>query len=132
MTDNTIRVVIPLAVRRKNGRPKILPPTDHAPTEARVQDAHVLRAIARAWNWRRRIERGEASTIADIASAEKVTDRFVSRMMRLTYLAPDVLEKLLIDRIPPALSLNDLIVVAELPWAEQMEAVFGAVGPRTD
>jgi len=126
MTDNTIRVVIPLTVRKKNGRPKILPPADHGHIEARMQDAHVLRAIARAWNWRRRLERGEASTITDIASAERVTDRFVSRMIRLAYLAPDVLEKLLIHRIAPALSLNDLISVAELPWAEQMEAVFGA------
>lgn len=132
MTDQTIRVVIPLAVRKKNGRPKILPPADHMPAEARAQDAHVLRAIARAWNWRSRLERGEASTLQDIAIAEKVTDRFVSRMMRLAYLAPDVLERLLIHRVPPALSLNDLIAVAELPWAEQMEAVFGAVGPRTD
>lgn len=124
MTENTIRVVIPLTVRRKNGRPKILPPADHVPSEARTQDAHVLRAIARAWNWRRKLERGEASTIADIANAERVTDRFISRMMRLAYLSPGVLEKLLIHRVPPALPLNDLIAVAELPWAEQMEAVF--------
>lgn len=129
---NTIRVVVPLAVRRKNGRPKILPPANHAPAEVRTQDAHVLRAIARAWSWRRRLERGEASTLQDIATSEKVTDRFVSRMMRLAYIAPDVLENLLIQRIPPAVSLNDLIVVAELPWAEQMEVVFGAVGARTD
>lgn len=126
MTDSTIRVVIPLAVRQKNGRPKILPAADHTPAEARAQDAHVLRAIGRAWNWRRRLARGEASTLQDIASAEKVSDRFVSRMMRLAYLAPDVLEKLLIHRIPPALSLNELIAVADLPWAEQMGAVFGA------
>lgn len=129
MTDNTIRVVIPLTVRRKNGRPKILPPADHAPAEARAQDAHVLRAIARAWNWRRRIERGEVSTIQDIATAEKVTDRFVSRMMRLAYLAPDVLEKLLVQRIPPALALNDLIAAADLPWAEQMGPVFDISQP---
>jgi len=126
MTEKTIRVVIPLVVRQKNGRPKILPPADHGPTEARVQDAHVLRAVARAWSWRRRLERGEASTLQDIATVERVTDRFVSRMMRLAYLAPEVLEKILIHRIPPALSLNDLISVAELPWAEQMEAVFGS------
>lgn len=129
---NTIRVVIPLTMRRKNGRPQILPPAEHAPAEERTQDAHVLRAIARAWSWRRRLERGEASTLQDIATVEKVTDRFVSRMMRLAYLAPDVLEKLLIHRIPPALSLNDLIAVAELPWAEQIDAVFGSVGPRGD
>lgn len=129
MTDTTIRVLIPLAVRRKNGRPKILPPADHGPTEARMQDAHVLRAIARAWNWRRRLERGETSTIQDIATAEKVTDRFVSRMVRLAYLAPDVLEKLLIHRIPPALSLNDLMAVADQAWEKQMEAVFGISQP---
>jgi len=125
MTENTIRVVIPLTVRRKNGRPKILPPADHVPSEARTQDAHVLRAIARAWNWRRKLERGEASTIADIANAENLSDRYVSRMVRLAYLAPDVLEKLVIHRIPPALSLNDLMAIADLPWPEQMEAVFG-------
>jgi len=124
MTENTIRVVIPLTLRKKNGRPKILPPADHVPAEARMQDAHVLRAIARAWNWRRRLERGEASTIADIAEAENLSDRYVSRMVRLAYLAPEVLEKLLIHRIPPALSLNDLMAVAERPWAEQMEACF--------
>ncbi|MFC4623847.1 hypothetical protein ACFO1V_01150 [Daeguia caeni] len=124
MTENTIRVVIPLTVRRKNGRPKILPPADHGPAEARAQDAHVLRAIARAWNWRRQLESGAASTIQDIAAAEKVSDRFVSRMMRLAYLSPEVLEHLVIRRVPPALSLNDLVAVADRPWAEQMEAVF--------
>ena len=73
------------------------------------------------------IERGEVSTIADIAKAERVTDRFVSRMMRLAYLSPDVLEKLAIHRIPPALSLNDLMAIAELPWEKQMEAVFESI-----
>lgn len=128
---DTIRVVIPLTIRKRNGRPKILPPDEVTIRDGRSQDPHVLRAIARAWNWRRRLDRGEASTIQDIATAERVTDRFVSRVMRLAYLSPDVLEKLLIHRIPPALSLNDLIAVADLPWAEQVEAVFGAVGSRT-
>ena len=129
MTDDTIRVVIPLTFRKKNGRPKILPPADHMPAEARTQDAHVLRAIARAWSWRRRIERGEASTIVEIATVEKVTDRFVSRMMRLAYLSPEVLEKLLVHRLPPALALNGLIAAADLPWADQMGPVFDISQP---
>ena len=126
MTDstNTIRVVIPLTIRKRNGRPKILPPDEVTVRDGRSQDPHVLRAIARAWNWRRRLERGEASTIADIANAENLSDRYVSRMVRLAYLAPEGLEKLLLHRIPPALSLNDLMAVAERPWEEQMEAVF--------
>ena len=124
MTENTIRVVIPLTVRKKNGRPKILPPADHVPAEARMQDAHVLRAIARAWNWRRKLERGEASTIADIAKADRVSDQYVGRTMRLAYLAPDVLEKLLIHRTPPSLSLNELVTASDLPWSDQPAAVF--------
>ena len=127
MTDstNTIRVVIPLTIRKRNGRPKILPPDDMGHRNGRSQDPHVLRAIARAWSWRRQLETGTASTIQDIAAAEKVSDRFVSRMMRLAYLSPEVLEHLVIRRMPPSLSLNDLVAVADRPWTEQMAAVFG-------
>jgi len=121
---DTIRVVIPLTIRKRNGRPKILPPDDVDARNGRAQDPHVLRAIAHAWNWRRQLESGAASTIQDIAAAEKVSDRFVSRMMRLAYLSPDVLEELIIRRAPPALSLNELMAVAQRPWMEQQEVVF--------
>ncbi len=122
-TTNTIRVVIPLTIRKRNGRPKILPPDDLTLRDGRAQNPHVLRAIARAWTWRRQLETGAASTIQDIAVTEKVSDRFVSRMMRLAYLSPEVLEHLVIRRLPPALSLNDLVAVADRPWAEQMQMV---------
>jgi len=122
--SETIRVVIPLTIRKRNGRPKILPPDDMDQRNGRSQDPHVLRAIARAWSWRRQLETGAASTIQDIAAAEKVSDRFVSRMMRLAYLSPEVLERLVIRRVPPALSLNDLVAVADRPWAEHMDMVF--------
>lgn len=124
-TTDTIRVVIPLTIRKRNGRPKILPPDDLTIRDGQPQAPHVLRAIARAWSWRRQLETGAASTIQDIAAAEKVSDRFVSRMMRLVYLSPEVLEHLLIKRMPSALSLNDLIGATGLPWAEQMSAAFG-------
>ena len=123
-SSDTIRVVIPLTIRKRNGRPKILPPDEVTVRDGRSQVPHVLRAIARAWSWRRQLETGAASTIQDIAAAEKVSDRFVSRMMRLAYLSPEVLEHLVIRRVPPALSLNDLAAIAERPWAEQMDMVF--------
>lgn len=124
-STGTIRVVIPLTIRKRNGRPKILPPDDGTFRDGWAQDPHVLRAIARAWSWRRQLETGAVSTILDIAAAEKVSDRFVGRMIRLAYLSPSVLETLVITRKPPAISINDLMAVAELPWAEQMEVVFG-------
>ncbi|GEQ99097.1 hypothetical protein JCM17844_27340 [Iodidimonas gelatinilytica] len=45
--------------------------------------------------------------------------------MRLAYLSPEVLEHFVVRRVPPALSLNDLVTVADQPWAEQMDVVFG-------
>ena len=125
-TANTIRVVIPLTLRKRNGRPKILPPEDAGLPGSHGQDPHVLRAIARAWKWRRQLEEGEASTLQDIAGKEGVSERFIGRMIRLAYLAPEVLEYLVIRRVPPALSLSDLVPVADRPWAEQMGAVFDA------
>lgn len=124
-SSDTIRVVIPLSIRKRNGRPKILPPEDHCVGEGRTQDPHVLRAIARAWKWRRQLEGGAVSTIQDIAVAENVSDRFISRMIRLAYLAPTVLEALVIARRPPAIAISDLIAVVELPWTDQMARVFG-------
>lgn len=121
---STMRVFIPLTVRKRNGRPKIVPPADMVP-DTRGVDPHVLKAIAKAWSWRRKLESGDAATIQDIAQVEGISDRYVGRMLRLAYLAPAALDKLLIGRVPPAVSIKDLAAAAELPWADQEAAVFG-------
>jgi len=120
----TMRVFIPLTIRKRNGRPKIVPPTDVVPDTGGV-DPHVLKAIAKAWSWRRKLESGAAATIQDIAEAEDISDRYVGRMLRLAYLAPVVLEKLLVQRVSPAVSIKDMAMAAERPWAEQERVVFG-------
>jgi len=119
----TMRVFIPLTIRKRNGRPKIVPPTDIVPDIGGV-DPHVLKAVAKAWSWRRKLENGEAATIQDIAEAEGISDRYVGRILRLAYLAPPVLERLLIRRMPPAVSIKNLAAAAELPWVDQYAAVF--------
>ena len=120
----TMRVFVPLTIRKRNGRPKIVPPTDIVPDTGGV-DPHIMKAIAKAWSWRRKLERGEAATIQDIAAAEKVTHPYAGRVLRLAYLAPPVLDRLLIQRAAPAMSLKELIAATELPWCEQPSAVFG-------
>jgi hypothetical protein len=119
-----MRVFIPLTIRKRNGRPKIVPPADVVPDTGGV-DPHVLKAIAKAWSWRRKLESGAAATIQDIADAEGFSDRYVGRVLRLAWLAPAVLEKLLVGRVPPAVSIKDMAAAAELPWGEQEVAVFG-------
>ena len=121
----TMRVFIPLAIRKRNGRPRILPPADMMPINDDGVDPHVLKAIAKAWSWRRKLETGAAGTVSDIAKAEDVSSTYVGRILRLAYLAPTVLETLLIARIAPTVSVRDLALFADLPWVEQTAAVFG-------
>jgi hypothetical protein len=121
----TIRIVIPFKLRRRNGRPRIVPPTDSSERpEAGPTNPKLMRAIARAWSWRRRLESGEAATLKDIADAERITVSFVSRFIRLAYLSPVVLEGLLVCRSPSALSIEQLTAAACAPWAAQPDMVF--------
>lgn len=123
--NDTIRVVIPLAIRRRNGRPKVLPPENVAARQVRTQDPHILKALGRAWAWRRRLESGDVATAGDLAKLEGVTERYVSRTMRLSYLSPDVLERLVVEREPPAVTWNDLVKAASSAWSNQEEPIFG-------
>ena len=85
---DSICVMIPLTVRRRNGRPRILPPeVIDALADATALDPRLLRAIARAWNWRRRLDCGEVATIRDIAAVEGVADAFVRRFLRPAFLS---------------------------------------------
>jgi len=81
---DTIQIFVPLKVRKKNGRPKILPPADYLPSEDQTQDPHILRAIGRAWSWRRRMEAGEFGTVRDLAIAVKLAERHVIPMAELS------------------------------------------------
>ncbi|MCB2015435.1 MAG: hypothetical protein KDE67_11130 [Sphingobium sp.] len=83
-------------------------------------DPHVLRNFAQAWSWRRKLESGEANTIEDLARSAGVTHRMVGRMLKLTYLAPALLEKLLLERVPPTVPIKELAVVADMDWTAQV------------
>ena len=123
--SDTIQVFVPLKIRRKNGRPKIMPPAGYLPSEDQVQDPHILRAIGRAWAWRRRMEAGEFGTVRDLAIAVNLAERHVSRQLRLAYLAPDVLKRLVFGREVSAVTVMQLSECAALPWSDQASVVFG-------
>ena len=91
----------------------------------------ILRALGRAWSWRRKLETGEAATIQDSARAEKVSTQFVGPIIRLAYMSPDVLERLLLWREPPSATLLQLVEATYLPWPEQMGRVFDLKTPSS-
>ena len=55
----------------------------------------MVKAIARAFRWREMLEDGTHATIAEIAVAEKINGTYVGRVLRLTLLAPDIIDAIL-------------------------------------
>ena len=99
----TITVRIPLTWKRRGGRKVIIAP--HGETAAgRNADP---RAGA-AHRWKRMLDEGRYRSAGEIADAEKVTRSFVNRLLRLTLLAPDIVEAILDGRQPKTLQLEDL------------------------
>ena len=72
------------------------------------------------------MESGEASTLVESVKSEKVSEQFVGRNIRLAYLAPELIEQLVICRKPLPISVNDLCDIALLPWRKQSKAVFSS------
>ena len=84
----------------------------HAPvpgTERRHIDQTMVKAIARAFRWREMLENGTHATIAEIAAAEKINESYVGRILRLTLLAPDIVEAILGGRQPAQMTLAVLM-----------------------
>lgn len=76
----TLRVHIPLELRRRGGRPRILPPKHIEAAMGRGQDPHLLGAIGRLWGWRQRLVRGDVATLADLAADEGLSDGSVAQI----------------------------------------------------
>ena len=72
-------------------------------------DSMLAKALARTFRWRRMLETGCFGTIEDFAAAEKINPSHVSRLLRLTLLAPDIVEAILDGRQREGMALPGLI-----------------------
>ena len=68
-------------------------------------DTTLVNALARAFRWRRMIETGRHATVAELAAAKKINPSYVSRVLRLTLLAPEMVEAILDGRRPKGVTL---------------------------
>src|ERR1700693_4051703 len=87
-------------------------------------DGALVKAVVRAHRWRQMIEDGQYASSAELAKAEKVNDSYVSRILRLTLIAPGIIEAILSGRQPSTLQLDDLLKPLPATWGEQYSAVF--------
>ena len=79
---------------------------------------------ARAFRWRRMLETGAVSTVREIAAKEKINSSYVSRVLRLTLLAPDIVEAILDGRQPTDMTLPKLMRPFPMEWETQNTALL--------
>jgi hypothetical protein len=118
-------VSIPVTFRQRSGRKQILAPPGQTPwSPAPRFDTALVKAVVRAYRWRQMLESGEYGSSAELAKAEKVNDSYLSRILRLTLMAPGIIEAILAGRQPSTLQLDDLLKPLPAEWAQQYFTVF--------
>jgi hypothetical protein len=116
----TAVVSISVSFLQRGGRKQILSPPGTAPwSPAPRVDGALVKAVVRAHRWRHMLEGGEYPSSAELAKAERVNDSYLSRILRLTLIAPDIIEAILSGRQPRALQLDDLLKPLPAAWERQ-------------
>ena len=82
----------------------------------------MVKAIARAYWWRRLIESGEYASVTELAAAEKINQSYVCRILRLTLLAPEIMKAILAGRHRGKMDLAMLMQPFPVDWREQWDA----------
>jgi hypothetical protein len=125
----TVTVRVQILIRRRGGRKLVLVPDVANHTAAPVFrhiDSAIVKAIARAFRWREMLANGEHLTIREIAAVEKINESYIGRVLRLTLLAPEVVEAILNGRQPTGLQLENLMKRFPVGWREQRKD-FGLI-----
>ena len=120
MTDSAqmLTIRIPLCIRKRGGRKTMIAP-DVLAVHAR-QDVTLVKALARAFRWRRLLEDGSYSTIKELAAAEKINASYLCRVLRLTLLAPAIVEAIMDGRQREEVTLPALMRGVAVEWEGQL------------
>ena len=122
MTNQTVTVTVPFAIRKRGGRTLVITPdgVTSAPAPRTRVDNTLLKALARGFRWRKLLEKGDFSTIEEIAKAENINPSYISRVLRMTLLAPDIVEAILAGRHPAGLTRAKVLKPFPMEWKRQV------------
>ena len=113
----TITIHVPFRLAKHGGRKQmILPPGAREPHQT---DDTLVKALARAFRWKRMLESGGYTTISELAKGESIAPSYLTRVLRLTLLAPDIVETILDGHQGPEVTLAALMEQFPVQWAEQ-------------
>jgi hypothetical protein len=126
LDGSTLVLRIPMQFQRRGGRKRIVAPDGSAiaPSSKSQPDGTVVKALARAWRWQRMLDEGAYSTVSEIGDAENVSKSYVSRILRLAWLAPDIVESILGGRANQSPMLEQLERPLPASWEEQRKQLL--------
>ena len=121
LNGSTLVVRIPMRFQRRGGRKRIVAPdgSEIAPATKAQPDGTLVKAIARAWRWQRMLDAGVYTSVSEIGDAENISKSYVSRILRLALLAPDLVDAILGGRIDQGVMLEQLERPLPASWEEQ-------------
>ena len=116
-TPDIITIHVPFRIIKRGGRKEVQLP-DGAPVQRRT-DNTLIKALARAFRWKKMLESGEFTTINELAEHEGIAPSYMTRVMRLTLLAPDIVEAILNGRQGSEVTLGRLLKGFPVEWEGQ-------------
>jgi hypothetical protein len=125
LEDAVLVISIPVSFLQRGGRKQIVVPPGMADWQPRANrcDNSLINALAKAHLWRRLIESGKYSSAAELSRAEGINESYLCRVLRLTLLAPDIVEAILDGRQPRTLELQSLLKPLPTDWGSQRKAL---------
>ena len=113
----TVTLHVPFRVVKRGGRKEMQLP--EGATQPRRTDGTLVKALARAFRWKRMLDSGEFATIAELADREGIAPSYMTRVLRLTLLAPDIVEAILEGRQCPEMTLARVLEPFPVEWNGQ-------------
>ena len=117
LIPDSVTLHIPFRIVKRGGRKEMQMP--EGTTQPRRADNTLVKALARAFRWKRMLESGEFTTIAELAEREGIASSYMTRVMRLTLLAPDIVEAVLDGKQGPEVTLARVLEPFPVDWDEQ-------------
>ena len=114
---DTVTLHVPLRIVKRGGRKEMQLPDGAA--QPRRTDNTLVKALARAFRWKKMLDSGEFATIAELAEREGIAPSYMTRVLRLTLLAPDIIEAILDGRQGPEVTLAKALEPFPLEWNRQ-------------
>lgn len=120
---STMTVHVPMKFAMRGGRKTVISDVTPAPASpARTENA-LLKALAKAYRWRKQIEAGEYASITELAKAYHVNESYACRVLRLTLLSPHIVLAILDGRHDADLMLKEVVKPMPVVWSHQITAL---------